>query len=143
MPAWGAERDRAMDEGVHFLTLTQPLQYHGADGKLTGIQLCPTRLGEPDASGRRRPEPLESSAYDLDMDVVVEAIGQTAPAGIEELLGGVKIEKGLIRTEDDSLATSRAGVFAGGDFVRGPATVVAAVADGMRAAREIDQFLQP
>jgi len=143
MPAWSAERDRAMDEGVHFLTLTLPLQYHGADGKLTGIQLCPTRLGEPDASGRRRPEPLKSSAYDLEMDVVVEAIGQTAPAGIDALLPGVKIENGLIGTTEDSLATSRAGVYAGGDFVRGPATVVAAVADGMKAAGEIDQFLLP
>jgi NADPH-dependent glutamate synthase beta subunit-like oxidoreductase/2,4-dienoyl-CoA reductase-like NADH-dependent reductase (Old Yellow Enzyme family) len=141
MPAWIAERNRAIGQGVHFVVLTQPLAYHSKDGRLTGLRLCPTRLGEPDASGRRRPEPIESSVYDLDMDVVIEAIGQAAADNIEELLGGVTFEHGLIRTAADTCATSRRGVFAGGDLVRGPATVVAAVADGMRAAREIDQFL--
>ncbi len=142
MPAWGAERQRAIDEGVHFLILTQPLEYNGANGKLTGLKLCPTRLGEPDQSGRRRPESVTSSAYDLEMDVVVEAIGQAAAGDIEQTLPGVTISKGLIQTNDETLATSRPAVFAGGDLVRGPSTVVAAVADGMRAAREIDQFLQ-
>jgi NADPH-dependent glutamate synthase beta subunit-like oxidoreductase/2,4-dienoyl-CoA reductase-like NADH-dependent reductase (Old Yellow Enzyme family) len=142
MPAWGAERQRAIDEGVHFLILTQPLDYHATDGRLTGIKLCPTRLGDPDASGRRRPQAVTSSAYDLDMDFVVEAIGQSAPGDIERILPGVQIANGLIRTDDGTLATSRPGVFAGGDLVRGPSTVVAAVADGMRAARRIDQFLQ-
>jgi NADPH-dependent glutamate synthase beta subunit-like oxidoreductase len=142
MPAWGAERQRAIDEGVHFLILTQPLDYTGTDGKLTGIKLCPTRLGDPDASGRRRPEPVTSSAYDLDMNLVVEAIGQSAAGDIEQTLPGVKIVKGLIETNNGTLATSRKAVFAGGDLVRGPSTVVAAVADGMRAATEIDRFLQ-
>ncbi|MEN6577499.1 MAG: FAD-dependent oxidoreductase [Phycisphaerales bacterium] len=142
MPAWGAERDRAMGAGVHFLILTQPLEYRSGNGRLTGVKLCPTRLGEPDASGRRRPESLESSAYELEMDIVVEAIGQEAPDGIEKTLSGVEFVRGLIRTKPGTLATSRQGVFAGGDLVRGASTVVAAVADGMRAAREIDRFLQ-
>ncbi len=142
MPAWGAERQRAIDEGVHFLILTQPLDYHGTGGKLTGIKLCPTRLGDPDASGRRRPQAVTSSAYDLDMDLVVEAIGQSAAGDIERTLPGVKIINGLIQTTNGTLATSRNSVFAGGDLVRGPSTVVAAVADGMRAAREIDRYLQ-
>ncbi|OHB63693.1 MAG: hypothetical protein A2Y77_17990 [Planctomycetes bacterium RBG_13_62_9] len=142
MPAWGAERDRAIRQGVHFLVLTQPLEYNAEGGRLTGIKLCPTRLGAPDASGRRRPESIESSAYNLDMDIVVEAIGQRAPDGIEQFLNGVAFERGLIRTKPGSLATSRAGVFAGGDLVRGPSTVAAAVADGMRAAAEIHQFIQ-
>jgi glutamate synthase (NADPH/NADH) small chain len=142
MPAWSAERDRAIQEGVHFLVLTQPLGYNSRGGKLTGIRLCPTRLGEPDQSGRRRPESLESSAYDLDMDLVIEAIGQAAADSIEQVLPGVAFDQGLIRTRPGTQATSRHGVFAGGDIVRGPSTVVAAVADGMKAAREIDQFLQ-
>jgi len=142
MPAWVGERDRAIQEGVHFLVLTQPLEYNCANGRLTGIRLCPTRLGDPDASGRRRPEPIESSAYNLAMDVVVEAIGQAAPEDIEQVLAGVDFDGGLVRTQGDTLATSRRGVFAGGDLVRGPATVVTAVADGMRAAREINRFLQ-
>jgi formate dehydrogenase beta subunit len=76
------------------------------------------------------------------MDIVVEAIGQAASDGIEQVLQGVNFDGGLIRTQPGTQATSRRGVFAGGDIVRGPSTVVAAVADGMRAAREIDLFLQ-
>lgn len=142
MPAWSAERDRAINEGVHFLMLTQPLGFKSHNGKLRAIKVCPTRLGEPDASGRRRPEPVESSAYELDMDIVAEAIGQKAPEEISEILPGVELTKGLIRTKEGTLATSRPGVFAGGDLVRGPLTVVAAVADGMAAAKQIDGFLK-
>ncbi len=142
MPAWSAERDHAMNEGVHFLILTQPLRYNRANGKLTSVTVCPTRLGEPDASGRRRPENVESSAYDLDMDIVVEAIGQKSPKNIKEILPGVELEDGLIKTKKGSLATSRQKVFAGGDLVRGASTVVAAVADGMKAAKEINEFLK-
>jgi formate dehydrogenase beta subunit len=76
------------------------------------------------------------------MDLVVEAIGQAAAGDIEQTLPGVDFVRGLIQTRNGSLATSRTAVFAGGDLVRGPSTVVAAVADGMRAAREIDQFLK-
>jgi NADPH-dependent glutamate synthase beta subunit-like oxidoreductase len=130
-----------MTEGVHFLILTQPLDYQSKKGKLTGIKLCPTRLGDPDRSGRRRPEPVESSAYSLDMDIVIEAIGQAASDNIQEVLPGVTFDQGLIQINADSLATSRRGVFAGGDLVRGPSTVVGAVADGMRAAAEIDRYL--
>jgi NADPH-dependent glutamate synthase beta subunit-like oxidoreductase/2,4-dienoyl-CoA reductase-like NADH-dependent reductase (Old Yellow Enzyme family) len=142
MPAWSAERKRAIKEGVHFLILTQPLEYISTNGKLTSIKVCPTRLGEPDDSGRRQPEPIESSAYELDMDIVVEAIGQSPPEEIDKILPGVELANGLIRTKEDTLATSRAGVFAGGDLVRGASTVVAAVADGMKAAKEIDEFLK-
>ena len=142
MPAWSGERDRAIQRGVHFLVLTQALEYHGSKDKLTGMKLCPTRLGAADRTGRRKPESIESSAYELDMDMAVEALGQKTPAGIENVLGGVDFERGLIRTKSDSQATARRGVFAGGDLVRGPSTVVAAVADGMKAAAEIDVFLK-
>ena len=142
MPAWTSERDRAMDEGVHFLILTAPVDYNADNGKLTGIKVCPAKLGEPDASGRRRPEAVSSSAYDLDMDIVVEAIGQKSTEEIGEILPGLELKSGLIQTKQGTLATSRPGVFAGGDLVRGPSTVVAAVADGMKAAKEIDGFLR-
>ncbi len=142
MPAWGSERDRAMKAGVHFLILTQPIGFNCENGKLTGIRVCPTRLGQPDASGRRRPEPAKSSAYDLDMDIVVEAIGQGSPKEIGEILPGVELQNGLIQTPEGTAATSREGVFAGGDLVRGASTVVAAVADGMAAAKEIGEFLK-
>ncbi len=142
MPAWSAERDEAIRQGVHFLILTQLLDINSRDGKLTGIKVCPTKLGEPDDTGRRRPQSLESSAYNLDMDIVIEAIGQSSVKEISDILPGVELENGLIQTQDDSPATSRAGVFAGGDLVRGPSTVVAAVADGMKAAKEIDKYLR-
>jgi NADPH-dependent glutamate synthase beta subunit-like oxidoreductase len=142
MPAWSAERDRALDEGVDFLILTQPLGYCSTAGKLTRIKLCPTRLGEPDDSGRRKPEPVKSSAYELDMDVVIEAIGQAPPENVGKILPGVELSGGLIQTGNGTAATSRQGVFAGGDLVRGASTVVAAVADGMAAANEINEFLK-
>ena len=142
MPAWSAERDKAIRQGVHFLILTQLLDINSKDGKLTGIKVCPTKLGEPDDTGRRRPQPLESSIYNLDMDILVEAIGQASAKEISEIVPGVELENGLIPTQQDSLATSREGVFAGGDLVRGPSTVVAAVADGMKAAKEIDRYLR-
>jgi len=142
MPAWSAERDEAIRKGVHFLILTQLLNINSKDGKLTGIKVCPTKLGEPDDTGRRRPQPIESSAYELDMDILVEAIGQKSAEEISEILPGVELENGLIQTHQGSPATSRPGVFAGGDLVRGPLTVVTAVADGMKAAKEIDRFLK-
>jgi NADPH-dependent glutamate synthase beta subunit-like oxidoreductase/2,4-dienoyl-CoA reductase-like NADH-dependent reductase (Old Yellow Enzyme family) len=142
MPAWGAERDTAISEGVHFLILTQPLKFNRSNGRLTSITVCPTRLGEPDASGRRRPQNIESSAYELDMDIVVEAIGQKSPEKLGKILPGVELEKGLIVTKRGTLQTSRPGIFAGGDLVKGAATVVAAVADGMRAAKEIDDYMK-
>ncbi|MHC4425592.1 MAG: oxidoreductase [Planctomycetota bacterium] len=142
MPAWSAERDKAINEGVHFLILTQPIGFNSANGKLTGIKVCPTRLGEPDETGRRGPEPVESSAYELDMDIAVEAIGQTPPEEIGTILPGVELTSGLIQTKGGTLATSRPGVFAGGDLVRGASTVVAAVADGMAAANEMNELLK-
>ncbi|MHC4563591.1 MAG: FAD-dependent oxidoreductase [Planctomycetota bacterium] len=140
MPAWTAERDHAMAAGVNFLILTQPLGYESVNDQLTGLRVCPTALGDPDASGRRRPIAQKASAYLLEADVVIEAIGQRAPAELGDMLGGVDMPDGLVQV-DDSLETTRSGVFAGGDIVRGPSTVVAAVADGMAAARTINKRL--
>ena len=142
MPAWSGERDRAVNQGVHFLILTQPVGFNSNNGKLTGIKVCPTRLDEPDKSGRRRPETVESSAYVLDMDIVVEAIGQEPFENIGEILPGVELTAGLIRTNEGTQATSRPGVYAGGDLVRGASTVVAAVADGLAAANEMNEFMR-
>jgi len=141
MPAWPSERQRAIEAGVHILVLTQPLEYCEEDGAVRAVRLCPVMLGEPDQSGRRKPEPIESSCYSLPMDVVIEAIGQRPAEDLGRVLSGVELVDGLIRTEG-GFASSRVGVFAGGDLVRGPATVVQAVADGMRAADQIDRFLK-
>jgi NADPH-dependent glutamate synthase beta subunit-like oxidoreductase len=102
-----------------------------------------TRLGPPDSSGRRRPEEIVGSEHVIPADLVIEAIGQRAASHLREALTGVEFtHNGLIRTTADSLATSRPGVFAAGDIVNGGTTVVQAVAEGIRAAREIDGYLR-
>ena len=141
MPAWPAERQRAVDGGAHFLVLTQQLAYTAREDGGVRVRVCPTRLGEPDASGRRRPISMTDSPYELNFDAVVEAIGQQASGDFEAVLPGVRFSHGLIAVETGAYATSRPGVFAGGDLVHGASTVVAAVTDGMRAAEEIDVWL--
>ena len=95
-----------------------------------------------DESGRRRPRRMEASAYDIEMDVVIEAVGQKAGDNLDVILPGVEIENGLVKTQPGSCATSRPNVFAGGDIVHGAATVVSAVAEGVKAAKEINAFLK-
>ncbi|MFA5293237.1 MAG: FAD-dependent oxidoreductase [Phycisphaerae bacterium] len=142
MPAWTAERDRAIEQGVNFLILTHQLGYESENGRLTGVKVCPVKLAEPDKSGRRRPVPDEKNAYKLSMDIVAESIGQTSAEFIDRFLPGVEIDNGLIKTMPNSFVTSRENVFVGGDLIRGASTVVAAVADGMKAAMEINEYLR-
>ncbi len=142
MPAGNVERERAVNQGIHFLILTQPLGYLSNNAKIKGLKLCPCRLGEPDKSGRRKPVPIETNAYNLDFDIVVEAIGQMSDENISKILPGIEITSGLIKTQTDSCKTSRDKIFAGGDAVHGASTVVAAVADGMKAARQINEYLR-
>jgi NADPH-dependent glutamate synthase beta subunit-like oxidoreductase len=145
MPAWPDERDRAIRAGVNFLILTQPLDYVAAtDRQLTGVKVTRTKLGKPDASGRRRPEKIPGSEHVIPADLVIEAIGQETDPALQTALSGVSFTRaGLIETRGGSFATSRTGVFAAGDIVNGGTTVVQAVAEGIRAAREIDRFLRP
>jgi NADPH-dependent glutamate synthase beta subunit-like oxidoreductase/2,4-dienoyl-CoA reductase-like NADH-dependent reductase (Old Yellow Enzyme family) len=141
MPAWPTERQRAIAAGVHILILTQQLEYEIRDGKLAAIKLCPTELGLPDKSGRRKPVALKDITYVLDFDIVVEAIGQQAPENIGEILRGIDMADGLIKI-NERFQTSKPNVFAGGDIVRGASTVVAVVTDGMKAAEQMNRFLQ-
>ncbi len=143
MPAWPDERDSAIRGGVNFLILTQPVGYSCDEkGRLTGLRVVRTRLGAPDSGGRRRPEEIAGSEHVIPADLVIEAIGQRAASDLQEALVGVEFTpNGLIRTTGASLATSRPGVFAAGDIVNGGTTVVQAVAEGIRAAREIDGYL--
>lgn len=144
MPAWPDERDAAIRAGVNFLILTQPLSYTtDGEGRLTGLLVVRTRLGKPDDSGRRSPEAIKGSEHVIPTHLAIEAIGQQADPELREALAGVEFtRRGLIRVGEDSLATTRAGVFAAGDIVNGGSTVVQAVAEGTRAAREIDEFLR-
>ncbi len=140
MPAVPAGRKQAREEGIEFILLAAPTRIIGEDGKVKAIECIRMKLGAPDASGRRRPEPIPGSEFTLDVDVVLVAIGQVPD---EEFLSklGVAVEKGLIKV-DERMQTSREGVFAGGDVVNGGDTVVRAVSDGLKAAQAIDEYLK-
>ncbi len=139
MPAWPTERDEALALGVHFLILTQPLGYVADEkGRLTGIRIARTELGAPGPDGRRSPVVIPNTESVLKIDMALEALGQAIPEGVERLMPGVELnEKRLIKV-DAKGRTSRPGVWAGGDVANGGATAVQAIAEGMRAAEDID-----
>jgi glutamate synthase (NADPH/NADH) small chain len=143
MPAWPSERDHLLKAGGHVLILTQPVGYEtDRDGKLAGLRIARTELGEPDDSGRRRPIVIPGSESVMAVDMVVEAMGQGIPAKLQEALGSVTLTRhGLIATDPGSQATTTPGVFAGGDLVNGGTTAVKGISEGMRAADEIDELL--
>ncbi len=143
MPAEPDERIEAQEAGIHFLLLNQPVDYISDDqNRLTGVKLVRTRLGEPDDSGRRRPEAIEGSDWVLDADLVVEAIGNIAPADSPEWYPNVEVDdRRLVKINPDTGQTSVEGIFAGGDIVSGPALVVTAVQDGKVAAKAIKEYL--
>ncbi|MHC4401979.1 MAG: FAD-dependent oxidoreductase [Planctomycetota bacterium] len=145
MPAWPEDRDRALEEGCHLMILTQPLAYETDDsGRLTGLRVARTELGDPDDSGRRSPVVVPASESVMSVDLVIEAMGQAIPSKLREVLNDVALTKhGLVATPPDSQATSLPGVFAGGDLVNGGTTAVQGISEGMRAAEEIDRLLRP
>jgi glutamate synthase (NADPH/NADH) small chain len=126
------------------MVLTQPLGYAvNPAGELTGVRIARTELGEPDASGRRRPRPVPGSDGVLAVDLAVEAIGQQAPEDLRAALAGVPFTAdGLVQADPATQATGLAGVYAGGDLVNGGATAVRGVAEGMRAAVAIAAALE-
>jgi NADPH-dependent glutamate synthase beta subunit-like oxidoreductase len=144
MPAEADERIEALEGGVHFLLLNQPLDYLTDDqNRLTGLKLVRTRLGEPDESGRRRPANIEDSEWVMAADVVIEAIGNIAAEDSPQWYPNVNVDdKKLIKVDPETGKTSVDGIFAGGDIVRGPALVVQAVQDGKVAAAAIKEYLQ-
>jgi NADPH-dependent glutamate synthase beta subunit-like oxidoreductase len=143
MPAEPDERIEAQEAGVHFLLLNQPIDYViDKKSRLKGLKLVRTRLEEPDESSRRRPVEIPHSEWVMDADVVIEAIGNKAPDASSDWYPHVKVDgKKLIQVDAETGKTSVAGIFAGGDIVRGPALVVQAVQDGKVAARAIKDYL--
>lgn len=139
MPADPAEVEQALEEGVRIQFLVTPTRIKRQDGQLNTTCIR-TELGEPDASGRRRPVPVEGSEFNEEFDTLISAIGQ-APQTPGDFR--VRIGRGsTIQVDPATLSTNRRGVFAGGDAVTGPATVVEALAAGRLAASRIDDYLQ-
>ncbi|MBN2538435.1 MAG: FAD-dependent oxidoreductase, partial [Deltaproteobacteria bacterium] len=143
MPARDEEIEHAREEGVDFRLLTNPIQFIGNEkGRVTQMELLRMELGEPDASGRRRPVPIEGSNYTLDIDTVVIAIGNGPNPLIPLTTPDIETrEEGNIIVNKETLMTSKDGVFAGGDIVLGAATVILAMGMGREAARAIDDYL--
>jgi len=140
MPAQRSEIEDAVAEGVKLELLAAPAQAISQSGDLKGLECLHMGLGEFDRSGRRRPVPVEDSQFCLDVDMVISAIGQV-PDAIS--LGGLGLElnrDGTIKVDEDG-RTSVPHIFAGGDAVTGPTTVIWAIAAGERAAVAIDQYL--
>lgn len=144
MPARKEELEHAEEEGVKFQLLTNPVEILGDEnGVVKGMKCLRYELGEPDASGRRRPVPIEGSEFILDVDTVVVAIGQGPNPLVTKTTPGLELNrKGNIVADEETLATSKPGVFAGGDIVTGAATVILAMGAGKTAAKAIDAYLK-
>jgi glutamate synthase (NADPH/NADH) small chain len=144
MPARVEEVHHAKQEGVEFLTLTNPIEYIADEnGRVKQVKVQKMELGEPDASGRRRPIPMEGSEYTIDATVVVVAVGVSPNPLIPNSVDGLEVSKwGTIEVVKDKMQSSIPEVFAGGDIVRGGATVILAMGDGRKAAANMDTFLQ-
>jgi len=138
MPANPEEIEGALEEGVDVLFLAAPKRISESNGRLV-MECLRMELGEPDASGRRRPEPIEGGEFEMDFDTVIAAIGQMP--GIPDDIPLDVVAGGRVKVNPETLATSVNGVYAGGDAATGPASVIEAIAAGRRAAASIDKYL--
>jgi heterodisulfide reductase subunit A len=142
MPAIEEEILEAEEEGVKINYLTQPVKIIGTKGKVTAMECIKMELGELDASGRRRPVPVEGSEFTIELDNVITAIGQRPKIGFLKGIDDMELTRwGTIVVDDNNQATSVKGIFAGGDVVLGPATVVEAIAHGRTSAESIHRYL--
>lgn len=144
MPARVEEVEHAKEEGVEFLTLHNPVEYIGdGEGRVKQIRLQKMALGEPDASGRRSPVAVDGSEYIIDADTVVVSVGVSPNPLIPQSLPDLKVSRwGTLEVNPDTLQTSIPDIFAGGDIVRGGATVILAMGDGRKAAKSMDKYLK-
>jgi glutamate synthase (NADPH) small chain len=141
-PARAEELEHAIEEGIDFQWLTAPVEIVGnSSGWVTGMRVQKMELGEPDASGRRRPVPVEGSETLLDVDTVIYALGTTANPIIKQTTPGLNVNKWGYIDVDERGMTSIPGLFAGGDIVTGAATVILAMGAGRRAAKGMLEYL--
>lgn len=142
MPASATEIEEAVEEGVKFTYLVAPANIVRQGGKVTGVECLKMKLGEPDASGRRRPIPVKGSEFVVKTDLIIAATGQKPDTSFLSGKGKVGLtDWGTIKVDAATFQTNVPGVFSGGDCVSGPATVIEALDAGNKAARSIDAFL--
>jgi len=142
MPAYEEDIEEADEEGIKFQFLAAPTEIISKDGKVISLRCIRMELGEPDASGRRRPVPIQGSDFSVEVDTIIPAIGQTPDLSF---MKGLEIEitpQGTIKVDPVTLKTSKEGVFAGGDAVSGPWIAIEAMAAGKEAAISIDRYLR-
>jgi glutamate synthase (NADPH/NADH) small chain len=144
MPARVEEVKHAMEEGIEFLNLNNPLEYYADErGQVNRMKVQKMELGEPDSSGRRRPVPIGGSEYFIDVDTVIVAIGVSPNPIIPSSMPELEMSDwGTIKVNRETMESSVPGVFAGGDIVRGGATVILAMGDGRKAAKGIDEYIK-
>lgn len=144
MPARLEEVKHAKEEGVEFLTLHNPIEYIGDErGRVKRMRLQKMELGEPDASGRRRPVAIEGAVETIDVDEVIVSVGVSPNPLIPQAFAGLEVsKKGTIVVDEDNMRSALPDVYAGGDIVRGGATVILAMGDGRKAAAAMDEALQ-
>ena len=144
LPARKEEVEHAQEEGIAFKTLSDPIEVLGDEnGFVCGLRCIKMELGEPDESGRRRPVPVKDSAFDMEVDAVIVAIGTSPNPLIRKTTPGLETNKrGCIITEDEGGLTSRDGVYAGGDAVTGAATVILSMGAGKEAAKAMDAYIK-
>ena len=143
MPARNEEIHHAKEEGIEFQLLTNPVEILGEGGKVTGMKCVRMELGEPDESGRRRPVEVPGSEFVLDVDTVIMSLGTSPNPLIRSTTPGLEANrKGCLVVNEETMATTREGVYAGGDAVTGAATVILAMGAGKKAAEHIHQYLQ-
>ncbi|MGD2270497.1 MAG: NADPH-dependent glutamate synthase [Desulfobacterales bacterium] len=143
VPARDAEVHHAEEEGVEFFFLAAPTKYIGNDqGRVIGMECLKMELGEPDDSGRRRPVPIKGSAFELECDLVIVAVGAGANPLLTQSTEGLELNKrGYIQADPKTGKTTKKGVWAGGDIVTGSATVILAMGAGRIAANSIHDYL--
>lgn len=144
MPARVEEIKHAQEEGIEFLNLNSPVEYFAdKKGRVNKMRVQKMELGEPDASGRRRPVPIEGSEYEIETDLVIVSVGVSPNPLIPQSLPGLDVSRwGTIIVDDKDMQSSIPELFAGGDIVRGGATVILAMGDGRNAAAGIHKYLQ-
>ncbi|MDH6341512.1 glutamate synthase (NADPH/NADH) small chain [Parabacteroides sp. PFB2-12] len=144
MPARLEEVKHAKEEGIEFMTLHNPIEYIGNEsGRVTQMRLQKMELGEPDASGRRRPVPIEGAIETIDVDEVIVSVGVSPNPLIPSAFSGLEVSKwGTIIVDQETMQSALPDVYAGGDIVRGGATVILAMGDGRKAAAAMHARLQ-